>query len=87
MPLLLQLEHLRVDLAAGLAGDQVAAHLFEVLDEFLGAEVGVVLAVGHRVVGHGVVDGDAGVLNQKGLTSNLSIDIIIALELPNRVNT
>lgn len=79
MPFLLQFEHLRVDLAAGLAGNGVAAHLFEVLDKFLGAEVGVVLAVGHRMVGHGVVDGDARVLNKKGVTSNLSIDIIIGL--------
>lgn len=79
MSLLLQFQDLRVDLAAGLAGDQVTTHLLEVLDELLGAEVGVVLAVGHGVVGHGVVDRDAGVLNKKGITSNLSIDIIIAL--------
>ena len=43
------------------------------LHEVLGALVGVVLGVGHGVVGERVDDGDPGVLNRPPLTVDLSM--------------
>jgi len=60
------------DFLAVFAGDYVA-NLFEVVDELFGAVVGVVLGVGERVVGEGVVDGDAVELTKTQLTSSLSM--------------
>jgi hypothetical protein len=81
MSLILQLQDLGVDLSADAAGDDVS-HFLEVLQKLLDAVVGVLLADEHGVVGDGVVDGDARVLNGQIGTSDLSMQLyIIKFEL------
>ena len=70
--LVLDLEDAIVDVAAGLFADD-AANPAKMLHEVLGALVGVVLRVGHGVVGKRVDDGDSGVLNRPPLTVVLSM--------------
>ena len=54
----LDLENFGTDVLTILAADQIA-NILEEIDEILGAIVGILSAEGKRVVGEGVIDGDA----------------------------
>jgi hypothetical protein len=74
--LILQTQDFGVDLAADAARDDVS-DLLKVLEELLDAVVGVFLAEEHGVVGDGVVDWDARVLNGQYFTYALSMQLYI----------
>lgn len=81
MSLILQSQHLSINLAADATRDDVSNFL-QVFEELLHAIVGVLLAEEHGVVGDGVVDGDTGVLNAPSSTYDLSMQLyIIRFEL------
>ena len=70
--LVLDLEDAIVDVAAGFFVDD-AANPAKMFHKVLGALVGIILGVGHGVVGERVDDGDSGVLNRPPLTVVLSM--------------